>query len=865
MKCQRILKSTSYTILAAAVLLAGCGGGGGGSGDSLETGNTEETTNSENTDNTASVVAVTPPEQMDVVSATEDANSNTSSFVRALMSARAFSDANTDYTLDEQHAHIWHPALEPIETVNSILCFIDQLGADSMLGQGPYAALIDDGKCEEGSSGGSSSSGNQSSGAGRAPEFVEVVAESNRASNSDPMIISLWIPEMEMGDDDASMLIKARIAVSQSPSETLPFGEFSMSFGFFPEGSTTSTGGGQLSTISNDNNQFGFEFYESNSQSMDFGDMPGGPSGEVNIQFSQKAAVLTNAAQTDGVAVTQSSFSIEGIDGNPFGESDDGPSNNAFALSFDSEDVKVRTGDDYSALLADTGSDDVCLSRNEYQEAVWRYNLYDADTGERVEVNSGFPFRYATDSNSPTNYDGFGYVGYWGVWTEQGSLTNGQTIVRDTHGDDTEDEDAYSVTTAPGKLIKYSAESLALTELDGIAFHYWDSELGNYDQWVVEYLTVADDSVDADGFYKTGGLSWSSDSSHGGPSTTDLETPELITLESEYDALHMWSQQLGGGVNWHNGDTAITFYAEEFIDGDETGTGELFSSSDTVTLYCYDQCPTGILDQTDLSTYDGPYENPLRTESETVTPIAYTFSLTGDNAFTLVRTSNGESVVMASDLSRQALQNSFHSWGIHTGKLVTQSVSDALTSPWDIYNPSEVTTFYKWETGLDDWNRMTFVMQDGEVVTFDKPIEFRYTHATANDRSSDETVAARYDGQTFMLNYGGNGDLWGIPHRAVGEASEEVGENEQHVRYYPLFNLADGVELGPNDAYVVKAIDIEQKMARNSDGCINLNYDGLASPPSGLGDDYNISIGDLPDVDESPAVVAGEVQTASTE
>ena len=102
-----------------------------------------------------------------------------------------------------------------------------------------------------------------------------------------------------------------------------------------------------------------------------------------------------------------------------------------------------------------------------------------------------------------------------------------------------------------------------------------------------------------------------------------------------------------------------------------------------------------------------------------------------------------------------------------------------------------------------------------------------------------------------MIHYGGHGDFGGIPFAHVGEG-----------RWYPLFNIADGVTMGPTEQYVIKAREVEQKMERDDDGCTNLSLDNLVAPPTDFTEDYDIDIGAMPEVDATPAVVGGVVQTA---
>lgn len=232
-----------------------------------------------------------------------------------------------------------------------------------------------------------------------------------------------------------------------------------------------------------------------------------------------------------------------------------------------------------------------------------------------------------------------------------------------------------------------------------------------------------------------------------------------------------------GEVKYLYGSTSLTFYEQTFINGSEVGTGDLLESG-SVALKCFDRCPVGTLDLSDLANFDGsgsPYSAQV---ANVASAIDFSFSDSGSNALTLMRTSNSEPVQYNSSITKQQLNNSPYNWGVRSGPMVTSDVAATMTNIWDIYDPSVVTTYYVWETGISQWNQLSTVRNSqNNIVTFDKPIQFSYTHSNGNDRSGS---AGSYAGQTFMLNYGGNGDLWGIPYEKQGN------------QYRPKFSLADG-------------------------------------------------------------------------
>ena len=459
-----------------------------------------------------------------------------------------------------------------------------------------------------------------------------------------------------------------------------------------------------------------------------------------------------------------------------------------------------------------------------------------------VEINSGFPIRF--DDNGDGSADRHGFIGYWGIWTEgDRTLPNGSTVIRDTNGQQVE----YTVVAAPGRLIRHSVESLPLTNLDGISFHYMDGVVlqdDSFDRWVVNYLEDTVEGISQDGFYKVSKLKWRPDAP---PQFDDLDSPELISL-SPNENLHFFSDQLGGEVRFLYGETSITYYVETFIDGSQTGAGELLNGG-SISLKCWDNCPIGTVDASDISSYSGPFI-PFDPNNPT-TSHAYTFSVSGGNALTLVRGANSEPVMFNTAITPQELQSSAHNWGMRSGPMVLSSQS--VTNPWDVYDPTIVSEYYVWETGPHNWNRMTTVRDsDSNIVSFQRPIQFTYVHSDANDRSGN---AGDYDGQATMLNYGGDGDLWGIPHES--HLSEDIENEDSEHHYRPAFSIRDGVLMGDSDQYVIKAREVEELMVElPRSQCANmlLSDPAVDVPASAAG---SADIGEMPTVTGEPSVVAG--------
>jgi len=841
----------------AAALLTACGSGGGGGGSKGS--NTEA----------SATASLTMPEQVDMVSAK---TSGVAANLRSIK-ARAFNDAGTDYDKAEQNAHVWHPALQPAETVNSILCFIGQLkGEQFATASGhSYIAMIDDVGCDKGSDQGSSSQ-SQASGADTTVSYINAIVSASRASDTAPLQVKAWIPEMDM--DGGNVVLLINIEVTAGPSEEKPYGDFHMSFAFFPSMDAAVTNGtvnesaamgkGELYTIESGSN-VGFNFImqkSGDSLGHDLGqDGPEIPQNAIaGISIQEKVAVLTSADGNSGSGVTQRT-----INGLPpelkeqlktFAED----MFKAYGVVYNDNNVLVGKSDDVTTVSStDTKQ---CLSRDNFYEAVWRYGVYDANSGAEVKLNSGFPFRYSSNNNG--SKDAFGYVGYWGLWTQDRDADlDGKTVSKQSFSDNGQTaEENFTLHVKPGRLIKKTVQTLEVANLGDTQFDYNSSEGGNFR---AKFKFAGTESA---GFYKTAQVSYQGE---GGPSETPTACTDnanagtcassLIEPMPGQPEIFMYSQQLGGGVRWKSGADKIIFYKEEYV-------SELASD---LNLVCYNQCPR--TDITPQMQYFDAYSQAINWNSlpATVSPITYSFPKTGDNAYILLR----DNVPVLLSGTSQDWQGSQFSWGLRSGMLIDASVAAANGLPTSstlaapdtmnkLYDGTTITEFYEWQTGFDSYNKQIVVTdQGGDVVTFDKPLNFNYVHANSNDRSVANGAIAEspYDGMHFLLQYQGEGQLHGIPHEKLSGSDEE---GEGGGRYYPIFTLKDATLLTEGASnYVVKALNIEQFMMEANGQCQSLDLSSTPAAPTSISTDYDIQIGAMPSIaeDTPPSVIGGELQT----
>lgn len=793
--------------------------------------------------------AVALPEQMSLVSAQDETVSG-SAFIanNHLTGAKALADTTTlaatsDYVTARQNVYVWLDAVEPISFIDSLLCFTNQSQPLAMKGEGNYISWNDASRCFEDKGG---DGGDDSQGSGeQVQQFVTIVGNSSQASATDPLIYKGWVEDYagQSGEGGGPDVILMLGEVRKTPTDENPFGEFTLTYGLLPTLTSTetdSTGFGEVISSEATGGGASFTLYQEDSNEFD----------GTAVKCTTSASVDYNEATETGLART-SQVCLEAATGDTPQYND----NAAFALAVNSDYVHMAKSDTYAAINAGTFDSQACLARDGFNSVVWNYSLYNKADGSAVAVNSGMQIKVDSDGDGTgTDSNGFenwGHIGYWGSWREDGqNFTNGETV-QQAKFDDTVG-DSFTVKVAPGRLIKNTVDAIDLADLDGVTFSTWMFESDTFlltgatdfngDSDTNDGLEVILRANTANNGFEVIGLRSNGEN---GPQVTPLSSAVAVALNSNV-VLNMWSRQLGGNVRYLSGASKIRFFTRSFVDGGETATGELFASGSSVTLKCFDRCLDVNIAATDVSS--SAAQNDVFRSNAAATAADYTFAKSD-----LTLKIGVDKVTYASGVTKDDVENSqYWSWGLNSGPMISSTVATAntITTRANLYSKIEdgsVTEFYVWETGLEHWQQQ-MVLIDGSdnVVSFDKPITIKYTHTTANDRNGDATE----NGKVFLLEYGGKGQLWGLP-------SKESANN----RWGPVINLKDATILGSSDQYIIKANDVEQRMQTvAASNCTSLPLTAPSkSVPTGItGDVFNI--GTMPDIsDQPPSVIDGEL------
>ncbi len=679
-------------------------------------------------DSSGTVSGLSMPGSMDLVTASGVASGG----ALTAPSIQSNFPPGSDFSTDFARAHVWDQSTEPLDMINDILVQLSQTCADKLVNQGPYLALIE---VQERDGDSSPSSGNASS-ATNAVEYESWIVNSTRSSNTSPQSVRFWIEGEEEVDQNVSIdsTIHAKSEVTAEPDAQNPFGRFSLDYAMTVDGTDTMFQRGTLSAGPSGNGMAGFSFLGDTVNPNDGGDT--------------QIAVETNAARTSGRARVRATDWNTGL---PI----------QFLIAFD--------GNQFARKIA--GQVQV-FDRDRFRINTWGYNLYWAangnghSAGDRVQLESGFPFTF--------NYQGarsFGHVGYWGIWSSVSGLpANGAIVTRDQAGT----PEQYTVVRAPGKLIHVEKVELPLADLDNATFEWWDWNSGS--QFMIVYEHDAQSGIGT--FSKI--AEWNQLDSN----WDDIDPAEALTINPG-DWFGFWSRTLGGSISYLGGATSVTIQKQSYASADDT----LFNGANSITLYGLTQCLKSAMTASQVEIGD-----IWLADAAPETPWEFTFSET-----TRGLTRNGARVgLMAGEVPTSGP----FLGGMRSGPLSTTSPEQlGITEAWQMWNLDE---FYFWETGHNDWNQFATVRNStNDFVQFDAPLGFLYEHEQVNDAND----SADFAGQTFWLEYGGPGQFWGIPQGEVDVDGDLVTD-----RWYPQFSLRDGTVVGANGEYVVRAIESELSM-----------------------------------------------------
>ena len=735
--------------------------------------------------------------------------------------AAAAPATNSPYRTDAQNTHVEDATSQGVNQVNTITCFMSAMRPDALVNEGNYIALIDKKKCDSENRSSSGNSGSTSGGT-NAPSYVNAIVNATRSSNDDPMRVKAWVEETE---NDFKATIFVNVSATQSPSESNPYGVFRMDYcGKGEVGSCMMRG-----------------LLEGSASGINVLEIEGGPMGGSRT----RALTLTTSGSDSGAGMLQMSEMGQNV---------------AYSFAYNAD--YFRRSD---------GTEDQCFTRNaqdpETGQSVWRYGLYDAESGARVNRSSGFPIEYTGTGGKVFH----GHMGYWGLsLPPEAGVTGGATVQRVEYVPNSPPvKTDYTLVKADGRLMKYTKKTRTLAATDKIRFQTWVWNMTGFFEGAVpnrQYEMYWDNTAGA--FKVTGEVECSSS----GCETRSFDTEKTVSVSyfASMGGLRGWSQALGGemfiplagaGDSIQSANVNVIYRVQDLV----------YPADMPATLHCLRECPTA----ESMAAYfapDSTAQSPYVTSTFNnwqPTAASGVVSYTADSSAAVLRDSANAAVTYT---DRDALQNRpQYQWGVRTGKLFA-SLTD-VQCPQDAtrycdQRVDELETYYQWETGPNQWNQLAVVKDaGGNVVTFQAPLQVSYTVPEGNAYGS-------YAGKSIVLQYGGFGELWGIPGHCVSRLTNaNVSCETPESRYVPAFVIPFDEVLGQvHDGatpLLAKWLDREIRFARKDPSvCAAAGVtlpSGLTLPTStSLRDpsdaDSAVYIGAKPEVTDAPRVIHGDVK-----
>jgi len=666
------------------------------------------------------------------------------------------------------------------------------------------------------------------------PDYEMWTVNSSRADDNSPQIVKAWIHQKGY-QGEPNMIIFAKAVIEKGLDEVPPYGLFTVTFKAYPDINVPPEYlpyvpilmKGFMKTVQDEGTgKLLLKFAEKTDFTIP---------GEGAVLYEERAT-LDRAA--DGSTGGGSVYTYED---DPFIAE---PEESTFNFAYDPF---------YFLREEVLGTPiQMCLSRTEFEETAWSYGLYDSSTGSRINRQSGFPIKAKVNSK-----DYYGWVGYWGVWFPK-NLMNGQTVYKFTPGPEGADPVPYTLLKSGGRLKKYTRNETTLGQIKNIPLDYRD--MNDFKSYRLKW--------DGTQFLK---FEWLDETNN--YVWVKIDPPEVYSLDNlPYDILTFWSQALNGNVqirlNYDNNctnagepmappvfsctatdDTLVNFYTQDLVyPGDSVPE----------PLYCFGGCPDVAKLNTDnpFNSYETPQPGVLPT-NPAVEHMEYTFD-------------PGQMVLKQGDtpvVTTTPAPN--YQWGLMSGSLFSAEYLDLLACELTDMIPanpdstcgykawSELPVYYMWETGPNDWNQFTVLVDPSteEPQKFEPPLLVSYVHQWDPLDPLNTSM--------FYLEYSGFGNLWGIPGHCVNQDTGLEESCNEDTRWIPQFTIEEGSlvtdVLDNGIQYLVKPLEMEQRMSSlDLSNCENLTLTPYELPKMTEYTDPNI--GAEPVVEGPPAVIGGVVQ-----
>jgi hypothetical protein len=564
-----------------------------------------------------------------------------------------------------------------------------------------------------------------------------------------------------------------------------------------------------------------------------------------------------------------------------------------------------------SGYARNAGSGDTCFDRTKAnaKRSVWRYGVYDATTGARVDqAHPGFPIEGVVAANSGltgvrTGDTMFGFAGYWGInfgGFDQSAFAampdgrlNAFSSITDKRPNNTT---TYDLFKNSGKLTSWSRQTTTLGAMNGVPFNTWgdgcqfvngatganaaspggascapvsnggpmSQDFGN---WVLRWnsaLQVTRGATTTTGNFEIVGMQLCSPGS--ACVITTFSNPTPVQVGFAHMPVFGWSDAFGGnlsipmpaantpvsGTGTHADADPVHFYTQSTV---------VPSAAAALTLHCLNNCPTAA-SLAAYATGGSPYANSTGQQyGSGSSQVNYTFGSTG------LLDGTATPVVLTTAPSGGSGQGDVMSGRLYTFDLAYDATTNACSANGSTSaaycEPQVPDHYYTYQTGPNQWDQTTWLtkVSDGSTVAFDAPQNIPF--AVPNDAM----LYGEWAGKPIQLQFNGFGNLYGIPGHCVDPQTNQQASCSPSARYVPAFALADGTSLTMGSrSLLTLALDAELRLAPVSCTTAGLSTASVtATLPTTLPKDPSSPsdpayIGTAPVLSSAPAVIDGVLQ-----
>ena len=365
-----------------------------------------------------------------------------------------------------------------------------------------------------------------------------------------------------------------------------------------------------------------------------------------------------------------------------------------------------------------------CLDRESQWSNAHDLALYDATSGERVELSGAFGFKL-TDGTR-------GYMGNWGAWfdTTAPQFSPAASSIAIT----AETGEASSLIWAPGSLRSQKSEMATLA--NGDIFNTWINEKQNnyYIQWNAENETfVYDDDETAKPYMPTGEIwMWSSakrasvvytpaDVGEDTSTTIKVMVENDLTFESTYSDEK--STKFEGRWRGYHGDLGSLPYT--YADWSEAN--KHYDGSNTRSTYHY----TGKEPDEGFEPYTLYLDDGDDLLSAADKPVRFDFAVS----------ENGSKYHDFDTDELKPYSEDEKDWPAASLSLVLASEDGVKDNCDTSQNEVSGCTRHLWNFGAFPWDNNTAALTaDGSFMTIEEPIGLTMTFDATEDRNNDQTM-----------------------------------------------------------------------------------------------------------------------------